>query len=51
MSTVSGGGDKQDVVADHQAHQATVEQRTRDSNISNDVKTGLIIWSQTIIPI
>ncbi|OZU10105.1 conjugal transfer protein TraG [Salmonella enterica subsp. enterica serovar Altendorf] len=38
MSTVSGGGDKQDVVADHQAHQATVEQRTRDSNISNDVK-------------
>lgn len=38
MSTVSGGGDKQDVVADHQAHQAMVEQRTRDSNISNDVK-------------
>ncbi len=39
MSTVSGGGDKQDVVADHQAHQAMVEQRTRDSNISNDVKS------------
>ncbi|TSG33761.1 conjugal transfer protein TraG, partial [Salmonella enterica subsp. enterica serovar Newport] len=38
MSTVSGGGDKQDVVADHQAKQETVEQRTRDSNISNDVK-------------
>ncbi|BFJ71024.1 MULTISPECIES: conjugal transfer mating-pair stabilization protein TraG [Salmonella] len=38
MSTVSGGGDKQDVIADHQAHQAMVEQRTRDSNISNDVK-------------
>ncbi|EEJ3293636.1 conjugal transfer mating pair stabilization protein TraG [Salmonella enterica subsp. diarizonae] len=38
MSTVSGGGDKQDVVADHQVHQVTVEQRTRDSNISNDVK-------------
>ncbi|EBB9534830.1 conjugal transfer protein TraG, partial [Salmonella enterica] len=38
MSTVSGGGDKQDVIADHQAHQAMVEQRTQDSNISNDVK-------------
>lgn len=38
MSTVSGGGDKQDVVADHQAHQVMVEQRTQDSNIRNDVK-------------
>ncbi|HFZ8316048.1 TPA: conjugal transfer mating-pair stabilization protein TraG [Salmonella enterica subsp. enterica serovar Litchfield] len=38
MGTVSGGGDKQDVIADHQAHQAIVEQRTQDSNISNDVK-------------
>ncbi|HHA3413410.1 TPA: conjugal transfer mating-pair stabilization protein TraG [Salmonella enterica subsp. enterica serovar Muenchen] len=38
MGTVSGGGDKQDVIADHQAHQAIVEQWTQDSNISNDVK-------------
>ncbi|HFL6518921.1 TPA: conjugal transfer mating-pair stabilization protein TraG [Salmonella enterica] len=38
MGTVSGGGNKQDVIADHQAHQAIVEQRTQDSNISNDVK-------------
>ncbi len=38
MSTVSGGGDKQDVMADHQAHQTMVEQRTQDSHILNDVK-------------
>ncbi|ELH5318651.1 conjugal transfer mating pair stabilization protein TraG, partial [Salmonella enterica] len=38
MSTVSGGGNKQDVIADHQAHQAMVEQQTQNSNISNDVK-------------
>ncbi|EKS5375979.1 conjugal transfer mating pair stabilization protein TraG [Salmonella enterica] len=38
MSTVSGGGNKQDVIADHQTHQVMVEQRTQDSNISNDVK-------------
>ncbi|ENT2068447.1 conjugal transfer protein TraG, partial [Salmonella enterica] len=38
MSTVSGGGDKQDVIADHQAHQTVVEKRTQDSHILNDVK-------------
>ncbi|AXC69993.1 conjugal transfer protein TraG (plasmid) [Salmonella enterica subsp. diarizonae serovar 59:z10:-] len=38
MSTVSGGGNKQDVIADHQTHQVMVEQRTQDSNIRNDVK-------------
>ncbi|EHK3005840.1 conjugal transfer mating pair stabilization protein TraG [Salmonella enterica subsp. enterica serovar Poona] len=38
MSTVSGGGNKQDVIADHQTHQVMVEQRTQDSNISNDIK-------------
>lgn len=38
MGTVSGGGDQQDVMADHQTHQAIVEQQTQDSNIRNDVK-------------
>ncbi|EJA0167427.1 conjugal transfer mating pair stabilization protein TraG [Salmonella enterica subsp. enterica serovar Sandiego] len=38
MGTVSGGGNRQDVMADHQANQATVEQRTQDSHIRNDVK-------------
>ncbi|EBQ9782570.1 conjugal transfer mating pair stabilization protein TraG [Salmonella enterica] len=38
MGVVSGGGDRQDVIADHQAHQATLDQRTQDSNIRNDVK-------------
>lgn len=39
MVVVSGGGDRQDVIADHQAHQATLDQRTQDSNIRNDVKS------------
>ncbi|HAK7957569.1 TPA: conjugal transfer mating pair stabilization protein TraG [Salmonella enterica] len=38
MGVVSGGGDRQDVIADHQAHQATLDQRTQDSHIRNDVK-------------
>ncbi|ECC1745428.1 conjugal transfer mating pair stabilization protein TraG [Salmonella enterica] len=38
MGVVSGGGDRQDVIADHQAQQATLDQRTQDSNIRNDVK-------------
>ncbi|HFW0767305.1 TPA: conjugal transfer protein TraG, partial [Salmonella enterica subsp. enterica serovar Java] len=38
MGTVPGGGDRQDVMVDHQAHQATVEERTQDSYIRNDVK-------------
>lgn len=38
MGVVSGGGDRQDVIADHQTHQATLDQRTQDSNIRNDVK-------------
>lgn len=38
MVVVSGGGDRQDVIADHQAYQATLDQRTQDSNIRNDVK-------------
>ena len=28
----------QDIIADHQGHQAIIEQRTQDSNIRNDVK-------------
>ncbi|EAS8533944.1 conjugal transfer protein TraG [Salmonella enterica] len=38
MGAASGGGGRQDVIADHQAHQAMVEQQTQDSNIRNDVK-------------
>nr|EGA8138626.1 conjugal transfer mating pair stabilization protein TraG [Salmonella enterica] len=38
MGAASGGGDRQDVISDHQAHQAMVEQQTQDSNIRNDVK-------------
>lgn len=38
MGAASGGGGWQDVIADHQAHQAMVEQQTQDSNIRNDVK-------------
>ncbi|BBU78616.1 hypothetical protein EIMP300_00160 [Escherichia coli] len=36
-SGTSGGG-SQDIIADHQEHQAIIEQRTQDSNIRNDVK-------------
>ncbi|EGL4350248.1 conjugal transfer mating pair stabilization protein TraG [Salmonella enterica] len=39
MGAVSGGGDRQDVMADHHDHQAMVEQRTHDSHIRNDVKS------------
>lgn len=38
MGAVSGGGNRQNVMADHQANQATVEQRTQNSHIRNDVK-------------
>ncbi|EKC1749146.1 conjugal transfer mating pair stabilization protein TraG [Salmonella enterica] len=38
MGSVSGGGSRQDVIADHQAHQTGIDQRTQDSHISNDVK-------------
>lgn len=41
MGRVSSGGSSQDIIADHQAHQAhqgMIEQRTLDSNIRNDVK-------------
>ncbi|ENJ0754090.1 conjugal transfer protein TraG, partial [Salmonella enterica] len=38
MGAVSGGGNRQNVMVDHQANQATVEQRTQDSHIRNDVK-------------
>ena len=31
-------GAVQDIIADHQGHQAIIEQRTQDSNIRNDVK-------------
>ncbi len=38
MESVPSGGGSQDVIADHQGHQAIIEQRTQDSNIRNDVK-------------
>ncbi|EJY2237424.1 conjugal transfer mating pair stabilization protein TraG [Salmonella enterica] len=38
MGRVSSGGSRQNVMADHQAHQGMIEQRTLDSNIRNDVK-------------
>lgn len=45
MESVPSGG-SQDIIADHQGHQAIIEQRTQDSNIRNDVNIRLIIWSQ-----
>ncbi|WP_250216982.1 hypothetical protein, partial [Escherichia coli] len=36
--SVPSGGGSQDIIADHQGHQAIIEQRTQDSNIRNDVK-------------
>ncbi|MED8143190.1 conjugal transfer pilus assembly protein TraH, partial [Escherichia coli] len=38
MESVPSGGGSQDIIADHQGHQAIIEQRTQDSNIRNDVK-------------
>ncbi|EMX28171.1 conjugal transfer mating-pair stabilization protein TraG [Escherichia coli] len=38
MESVPSGGGSQDIIADHQGHQAVIEQRTQDSNIRNDVK-------------
>lgn len=38
MESVPSGGGSQDIIADHQEHQAIIEQRTQDSNIRNDVK-------------
>ncbi|MEH4297744.1 conjugal transfer mating-pair stabilization protein TraG [Enterobacter ludwigii] len=38
MESVPLGGGSQDIIADHQGHQAIIEQRTQDSNIRNDVK-------------
>ncbi|ELA3921295.1 conjugal transfer mating pair stabilization protein TraG [Escherichia coli] len=38
MEGVPSGGGSQDIIADHQGHQAIIEQRTQDSNIRNDVK-------------
>ncbi|HIB1616873.1 TPA: conjugal transfer mating-pair stabilization protein TraG [Salmonella enterica subsp. enterica serovar Muenchen] len=38
MESVSSGGGSQDIIADHQGHQAIIDQRTQDSNIRNDVK-------------
>lgn len=38
MESVPSGGGSQDIVADHQGHQAIIDQRTQDSNIRNDVK-------------
>lgn len=48
MESVPSGGGSQDIIADHQGHQAIIEQRTQDSNIRNDVNIRLIIWSQNI---
>ncbi|HID8814209.1 TPA: conjugal transfer mating-pair stabilization protein TraG, partial [Shigella dysenteriae] len=33
MESVPSGGGSQDIIADHQGHQAIIEQRTQDSNI------------------
>ncbi|EPH4696271.1 conjugal transfer mating-pair stabilization protein TraG, partial [Escherichia coli] len=38
MESVPLGGGSQDIIADHQGHQAIIKQRTQDSNIRNDVK-------------
>ena len=38
MESVPSGGGSQNIIADHQGHQAIIEQRTQDSNIRNDVK-------------
>ncbi|EDS6619599.1 conjugal transfer mating pair stabilization protein TraG [Salmonella enterica subsp. enterica serovar Pomona] len=38
MTSVPSGGGSQDIIADHQGHQAIIEQRTQDSSIRNDVK-------------
>ena len=38
MGAISGGGGNSDVSADHQSHQATIEQRTQNSGIKDDVK-------------
>ncbi|EGH3300659.1 conjugal transfer mating pair stabilization protein TraG [Salmonella enterica] len=38
MGTISAGGNQQNVIADHQAHEGVIEQRTQDNNIRNDVK-------------
>ncbi|EKB3332712.1 conjugal transfer mating pair stabilization protein TraG, partial [Salmonella enterica subsp. enterica serovar Chandans] len=38
MRTISAGGNQQNVIADHQAHEGLIEQRTQDNNIRNDVK-------------
>ncbi|EAP7764959.1 conjugal transfer mating pair stabilization protein TraG [Salmonella enterica] len=38
MTSVPSGGGSQDIIADHQGHQAIIEQRTQDSRIRNDVK-------------
>ncbi|EFB5463459.1 conjugal transfer protein TraG [Escherichia coli] len=38
MESAPSGGGSQDIIADHQGHQAIIEQRTQDSNIRNDVK-------------
>ncbi|WP_418512610.1 hypothetical protein ACKVDN_29325 (plasmid) [Escherichia coli] len=38
MESVPSGGGSQDIIADHQGHQAIIEQRTQNSNIRNDVK-------------
>ncbi|EAA8036378.1 conjugal transfer mating pair stabilization protein TraG [Salmonella enterica] len=38
MGTISAGGNQQNVIADHQAHEGLIEQRTQNNNIRNDVK-------------
>ncbi|EBX8239650.1 conjugal transfer protein TraG [Salmonella enterica subsp. enterica] len=38
MGSVSGGGGKEEVVADYRSHQASVDQRTQDSGIKDNVK-------------
>ncbi|ELT1239152.1 conjugal transfer mating pair stabilization protein TraG [Salmonella enterica] len=38
MGTISAGGNQQNVIADHQAHEGLIEQRTQENNIRNDVK-------------
>ncbi|EAZ5043870.1 conjugal transfer protein TraG [Salmonella enterica] len=39
MGSVSGGGGREDVVVDYRSHQASVDQRTQDSGIQDNVKS------------
>ncbi|HFS3750451.1 TPA: conjugal transfer mating-pair stabilization protein TraG [Escherichia coli] len=38
MESIPSGSGRQDILADHQGHRSIIEQRTKDSNISNNVR-------------